>query len=374
MIGSESSTATTQDNALGLKRFLDGWLLELASLVWSIFGFARRRPITLHKSSSGIAIFSGRDRQLGNVISEGDDAKIFAHVGSKLKAARLSRSDLVVQLADDQVLLKQLTFPLVVRDVLDPVVRNQLHSLVPWSGDATCFGYRIVGQAGDKISVSLAAVHEDQIVAMQRHATAAQMSLSRIETVGTDEKSVGVTLFDTATEMRKVLARTIGRALGLLAIAALLSGAIGIYQWSINVQADTGLADTIKHVRRELAGHAKGRTKGDKVVQQLSHLTQLKSRNSMSLSLLDALSAALPDQAHLSNLSTKNGTLTISGRADDAAALISSLEQSGRFKSVRFVGPTIRAAKGQKETFSIEAKVSGSATLLNLTEGDGNDR
>ena len=191
---------------------------------------------------------------------------------------------------------------------------------------------------------------------------------------GADEKSVGVTLFDTATQKRKALAGTIGRTLGLLAIAALLSAATGIYQWSVNARADTELADTIKHVRGELAGRSKGRAQGDKVARQLNNLAQLKSRKAMSLSLLDALSKALPDQAHLSNFSTTNGILTISGRANDAAALIASLEQSRHFKSVRFVGPTIRAAKGQKETFSIEAKISGSASLISLAGGDGNDR
>ena len=111
-----------------------------------------------------------------------------------------------------------------------------------------------------------------------------------------------------------------------------------------------------------------------KLADQASELSDLKTRTSLSVSLLDTLSSAIPDQAYLTHLSIRKARLVISGRADDAAALIASLERSGHLQAVKFGGPTIREAKGKKESFTIEAKIPNIVTSGDLGKRRSNDR
>ncbi len=375
MTGSETSMAEAQTGTFtGLKRFLDGWLLELANLLWHVFAVGRQQHATIHKSLDGLVVSTKRGRQIGKVPIDDDSPCHFENVGTILRKSWVSRAGIVLQLAGDQVLVKQLTYPTAVRDVLEPVVRNQLQSLVPWPAEETCFEYRITDRSGEKISVLLVAIHQNQIDAMQKQAAFARIGLTRIEATSTDDKSKPIILYDEATRKRKTLANAIGRMLGLLAVAAILSGAIGCYQWVTAARANDKLVETIANVRGALTKFSEQSSNETKVGDQANELSGLKSRTSLSVSLLDALSSAIPDQAYLTNLTIRRASLIISGRADDAAELIASLERSGQLQTVKFGGPTIREADGEKESFTIEAKISNVVTSGGLTERRRNDR
>lgn len=375
MTGSETSMAEAQTGTfIGLKRFLDGWLLELANLLWHVFAFERRQHATIHKSSDGLVVFSKRGRQLGKVPADGDRSCPFEQAGTILKKSWASRSDVVLQLAADQVLAKKLTYPAAVRDVLDPVVRNQLQSLVPWPVEETCFGYRMTDRSGDTISVSLVAIRQDLIDTLRQQAAIARIALTRIEAASGDDKLQPIFLFDEATSKRKTLAKAIGRMLGVLAVAAMLSGAVGSYHWLKAARANDRLLESIASARGALTRFSEQSSNETKVADQANELSGLKSRASLSVSLLDALTSAIPDQAYLTHLSIRRARLIISGRADDAAALIASLERSGQLQAVKFGGPTIREAKGKKEAFTIEATLSNVAKSVGSTERRSHDR
>ena len=52
----------------------------------------------------------------------------------------------------------------------------------------------------------------------------------------------------------------------------------------------------------------------------------------------------------------------LAGTSSDAAALVPLLEQTGKFKQIRFNGPTTREPSGRKEKFSILAKITFTGT------------
>ena len=77
-----------------------------------------------------------------------------------------------------------------------------------------------------------------------------------------------------------------------------------------------------------------------------------------TLRSLAVLTRALPDGTWLSDLTLKDGDLTIDGQSADAAALIAVLAATPAFHDPRFVAPVTRAINGDADLFSINATVT----------------
>jgi general secretion pathway protein L len=82
-----------------------------------------------------------------------------------------------------------------------------------------------------------------------------------------------------------------------------------------------------------------------------------KETAASSVIVLEALSRALPDSAHLAEIKLDGTTLRIIGNADDAPALLAPLEQTGHLSNVHFFAPTTRGPDGRQFRFHIEARI-----------------
>jgi general secretion pathway protein L len=79
--------------------------------------------------------------------------------------------------------------------------------------------------------------------------------------------------------------------------------------------------------------------------------------------VLEALSRALPDTAHLTELNLHGATLNIAGLTSDAPSLIAPLERSGSLTDVRFSAPTTRGSDGGHFAFHIVGLVEPQSKL-----------
>jgi general secretion pathway protein L len=84
--------------------------------------------------------------------------------------------------------------------------------------------------------------------------------------------------------------------------------------------------------------------------------------------VLEALSRALPDTAHLTELSLQGTTLRIAGTSDDAPSLLAPLEHSGCLTDVRFSAPTVRDPDGAHFSFHIEGQVEPHVKLCEVRQ------
>lgn len=84
------------------------------------------------------------------------------------------------------------------------------------------------------------------------------------------------------------------------------------------------------------------------------------SHPSVSLLLAD-LTRALPDGAYLDGLAIDGQSVSLSGYASSAAALIPALAQSGRFSDVHFTGGVTREPERGLERFQISALYGGAS-------------
>jgi general secretion pathway protein L len=77
-----------------------------------------------------------------------------------------------------------------------------------------------------------------------------------------------------------------------------------------------------------------------------------------ALQMVAALTDALPDGTYLSDLTLKDGDLTIDGQSSNAAKLIAVLSGTQHFQNPSFSAPVTRAINGSADLFSIRATVA----------------
>ncbi len=94
---------------------------------------------------------------------------------------------------------------------------------------------------------------------------------------------------------------------------------------------------------------------GSALEQAVQSLQARKRATPSAVLVIEDLSKALPDDAHLTELRIENEKVQMVGLARDSAALIRLIEQSGQFSQATYFAPTVRTANGT-ETFHIEAR------------------
>ena len=104
--------------------------------------------------------------------------------------------------------------------------------------------------------------------------------------------------------------------------------------------------------------------RGPAAEEALKALRARKWATPSAVMVLEALSKALPDEAHLTELRIESGKVQIAGLATDAPALIRLIEQSRQFTKATFFAPTVRGSSGG-QSFHIEAHMEPSFAVTN---------
>lgn len=90
--------------------------------------------------------------------------------------------------------------------------------------------------------------------------------------------------------------------------------------------------------------------------QEISFISGKKERKGEIFLVLDELSRIVPNNAYVSNLRYREGTVELQGSAENASNLVPLLERSPVFKSVGFTAPSNRG-RDNRETFSLKAEL-----------------
>ena len=76
------------------------------------------------------------------------------------------------------------------------------------------------------------------------------------------------------------------------------------------------------------------------------------------MQILAALTAALPDDTWLSDLTLKDGSLSVDGQSGNAAGLISLLAAVPALKDPSFTAPVTRTSDNKADLFSLRAETA----------------
>ena len=146
----------------------------------------------------------------------------------------------------------------------------------------------------------------------------------------------------------------------ILAVLAVLSGVLLLAR---EPYQNTLYAARIESEIQRLAGGV------DEISEQGTRLNQMDERyralvghirsRDRNLEILETLATALPATAWLSNYSYQDGSITISGFAENTADLQRFLEDSPLLQGVRFTGPVTRDPSSGRNQFRISATLQG---------------
>jgi general secretion pathway protein L len=275
----------------------------------------------------------------------------------------LARSTVDVTLAPSRFIFRSLELPQGARQFLDGVVRSQIDRLTPWSPKEAAFGWSEPTDAGNgQIAITVAATARSLVAPIARAAMTARADQVRMSTRTGEGETLVIPVF-----AQDIGGGNRGRGLlrGLVAGLALsgLAFVISLGAWLVvGGRNDARVAD-LQHRIAERRSELMNRH-GPAAEEALKALQARKWTTPSAVMVLEALSKALPDNAHLNELRIDAGKVQIAGSAADAPALIRLIEQSRRFTKATFFAPTVRAPSGG-ESFHIEAHIEPSFAVTN---------
>lgn len=299
---------------------------------------------------------SGRGRRLVARIERGGTVLGVAHRGgfkplsdqslAHGAAERAARGrPIELQVAADQLLLKELRLPTAAMENLPAVIASEMDRETPFSADAVLFAHRARQRQDRTVLVDLAVLPRAIPDRVARDLSALGLSLGRV----TVHDGVGWLARVDFSKTRIARDFRVPRGLVIaLLLTALAPGAIQAWDaWRLD--QDLVLAKAEADGALVLAERLRRKASGG------SALDQEKAAAPNVSAMLAAVTETLPDAAWLDGLSLDGATVTLSGYAPAAAELIPLLERSGHFAAARFAGAVVRDPTRGLEHFQITA-------------------
>lgn len=334
---------------LDLQRLLSDWLLGWRELAMSL-----RLPVWLTPCVPIAVRFpDGSER-----IHAGASRDVLVGRPSPVRSRALC-------LPDEIVLTRRIHLPPLPKAETVSAVTLAVASNSPFLESDTVWGYRIAGpgSADPRVAIDLAIASRAQVLgALADHPPADMHASSPPEVwAQTDEGMIVMRGFGEARRER--LERTHwSRLAALAALVLLLAAALlatPLLQANLQVrEANQRLAALSESAAADVGAR-------DALLQQMRQgeavVAHLKPRLD-PLGLLEHISTLVPDTAYLTSLRLeRDGTVSISGLATNAAALVDTLGRDGAFTNVRTLSAISRDAATNLESFSISFLASEQA-------------
>jgi general secretion pathway protein L len=327
--------------------------------------------------SVAAAIISGFDRAVSPRVVrliEGDDGGFAVETAAKsdnvpariafadgtLSAPNLapmfrgSRVEIVLQ--PKRFLFRPLELPARAAGFLDGIVRAQIDRLTPWSASEAVFGCSAAVESGaDSITTVIAATTRKVAMTYVQAVSGFHPAAIAVCTDVAERNAGRVKVFEQKARGHLDAARlnrALSIALGVLAVAALLSAIAAAY---VADNLGTQESELARQISQRRAAIRAGNDGGDR--SPLAVLERRKHETPASVIVLDALSQVIPDHTYVTELHLGGAKLQIVGISRDAPSLIRLIEQSQHFTRATFYAPTTRSPSDSGERFHIEARV-----------------
>jgi general secretion pathway protein L len=270
----------------------------------------------------------------------------------------LAGSRLSVVLAPSRFVFRLLELPRGAGPFLEGVVRAQIDRLTPWSASGAAFGWSAPRDAGsDRIALTVAATARALIAPISQALIASRVASIEMSTRAGDDGGLEIPILAQQAGDPNGLRRVRFGLIAGLAVCALVF-MVSLGAWiALSAGYDARFATLQGQIAQRRA--ALSREGGSAGEQALRALQARKRATPSAVMILEALSKALPDDSHLTELRIEDGKVQLAGLADDASELVGLIEQSPQFARATFFAPTVRGQNGG-ETFHIEARLEPS--------------
>ena len=284
---------------------------------------------------------------------------------ARSRLPRKARTEPVeLRLDGSRVLSRILHFPAASRGYLDAIVGHQLDRATPWTADRVVFDYSLEKDEPapeGQIAVRLVATSRDVFERSMGYLAAARI---KAVVVGTSEdpierpSTVNLLHSDRAERLTALRGKVKLGLLAYIAVAAVLSALAGWQLYTLRAEAAALSAQTDAVRTRIETARA-----GNELAAGRDRLLAKKRSATALVVLVDKLSAVIPKNTYLTELTVENGEARIVGLTSDAPALIGISEASDILSNVRFVAPTMREESAARDRFGISPRRSSRPRL-----------
>ena len=313
----------------------------------------RSAPFRLDLSGQGGTVTDAHGRAIGRLAEGGE----IAMLDPPDLARRLSGAALDIVIPDAWMQRRDLDAVAVAsRPFLDAFVRHHIERVTPWRvGDTH---YRIMERPLDgdpgRLAVAVAVVPRRLVARPLAALQPLHLRALRLRCFGDASGVAAIAIGGDRPKLVAALRK--GVLWGLAATALLFVAALGTLAWQSSlVHTDIDEQDRVLAERKAVL--ARAQRGSDPGGEAAAKLRALRATRSPAMATLDALSAALPDSAHLSALSVEGDRITVTGVTTDPSGLVPALETAGAFADVAFSAATTPAEGGIGDRFSLEMRV-----------------
>jgi general secretion pathway protein L len=358
-----------------IRRLYDRWLAALAALLTPQPASAQAWRVLLMRRDEGWEVIenaAGKPVSLAT-LGHPSHGPMPAPVAAALRAAAQGSAPIVLRLSSEEVVERTVQIPKGASDVIEPVLRNQMNRFVPWPQEDTHFGYTVTENAPgapDQINVQVTATTRAVLDAALAEARVFGVRPGLVDYAAREGTHVGTVLLSLAPDPRLKVARRLNSGLAAILAISLLAGGAGAYRlWQLgseNAELDARIAT----LRKRIAESGNHNAQNAQLREAAAALIERKAGEPPVVRLIDALSRALPDNASLTELEIKGATARMTGRSDEATALIAAVEAAPEYEDAAFAAPTTRDAGGGAESFTITARPTGARREEEAHDGE----
>lgn len=282
--------------------------------------------------------------------------------GELTRAAELStieKRNLGVRLTPDKAVIKQLNLPAGARDLLPAIIQNKVETMAPWPLSQAIWGYRELTTAAtsESMTVETAVISRKSLDGLINKFAQDGAKVVKVEVAHSINDSSPIALQTGSDERLKNT-----RRLALLGSTIAILTALGVcgYGLSLALKANADLA-ALQDKKKQLTSSllANGQSGNVSPVMAVANaIHQKRAQSRPFASVVNGLSALLPDTIWLDRISYSPAEMTISGYGRNVPPVIETLEQSPLFQDSNFSSATQRDDKTGMDQFTITTKLS----------------
>lgn len=345
------------------------WIRELARTLTARRSGPRGWSTLLLNSPQGLTVHVGGADASGEVLTLAPNALPEEVAALKTRALALANRDTkqtLLRLSADDIVDRTIQIPAAASDVIEPVLRNQMERIVPWSAEETRYGYRIVGanaNAPDQIDIHVVATTRNVVENALNRAKLLGLTPYAVDFAAEPMSATGIELHSLETDPLKQTANMLHLLLMLLLGASVAIGSFGLYSMFDRMAQNDDLEAKIAVAQSRVEEIRHLNDENTRLKAQREFLVRRKLDEPAAFLLIEAMSRALPDSAYLTEIEIRGRETRIVGKSVDPAALIPKIEESPHFEDVRFSAPTTRQEGETLGTFSIVSRAQGGSEL-----------
>jgi general secretion pathway protein L len=268
---------------------------------------------------------------------------------------RSARKSIRLSFSGERAIIKHIRLPSTAAEVLPAILRNKVESLAPWPLEESLWGYQVANNAPQgEIAVDVGIVSRKTAFETMATLKAAGVRVQGMDIAPSAEGGKPIVL-DFDADLRFSRTRSIiVSAVASVALCTVAVAAIGSYFAFINEQQNRDVRARIAEIQLALQGTGTPQT--DAVLSASNEIYEEKRDAPPLVSVIEALTVAIPDNTWLESIDLRDGKLVITGRGSNASKVVENLEVSPAFSKVGFASAIQRDPEKGVDVFTVSAE------------------